>query len=62
MIVFQVLHFDPVKEILKIDSDIYILRKKLIIWRKYMQKSLLLHHRKKQNIFMPQLLIYYIQY
>ena len=51
MIVFQGLRFDPVKEILKIRSHIYILMKKLIIWEKYMQKgSLSLHHRKKQNI------------
>ena len=62
MIVFQVLDFDPMKEILKIHSHIYILVKKLIIWGKYMQKSLLLHHRKKQNMFMPPLLSYYIQY
>ena len=61
MIVFLGLRFDPVKEILKIRSDIYILMKKLIIWGKYMRKgSLSLHHRKKQD--MPQLLVYYIQY
>ena len=60
MIVFQELNFDPVKEILKIRCHIYILMKKVIILRK--KWRLLLHHRKKLNIFTSQLLIYYIQY
>ena len=34
MIVFQVLNFDPVKEILKIQCHIYMLMKKVIILRK----------------------------
>ena len=63
MIIFQGLNFDAVKEILKIRSHIYILMKKVIILRKNMwQWSLSPHHRKKLNIFTPQLLIYYIQY
>ena len=37
MIVFQVLlNFDPVKEILKMQCQIYILMKKVIILEKYM--------------------------
>ena len=63
MIVFQALNFDPVKEILKMRCHIYILMQKVIILRKILWKwSLSLHHRKKLNIFTPQLLIYYIQY
>ena len=39
MIVFQVsLNFDPVKEILKIQSQIYILMKKVIILKKMQMK------------------------
>ena len=62
MIVFQELNFDPVKEIMKIRSQIYILMKKVIILRKIHAKmKFLLDQRKKRNVFMPQL-IYYIQY
>ena len=62
MIVFQVLNFDPVKKILTIQCHIYILIKIVIILKKIRVKSLLLLHRKKLNIFMPHLPIYYIQY
>ena len=46
MIVFQVsLNFDPVKEILKIQSQIYILMKKVIILKKLQMKwKLSFHH------------------
>ena len=58
-----IINFDPVKEILKTQCHIYILMKKVIILRKiHVKMKSLLHHRKKLNIFMPQLLIYYIQY
>ena len=64
MIVFQVLNFDPVKKILKIQCHIYILIKTVIFLRKIhvKMKSFAPPYKKKLNIFMPQLPIYYIQY
>ena len=55
--------FDPVKEILKIRRHICILMKKVTILRKIQVKlsSTILHHRKKLNIFTPQMSIYYMQ-
>ena len=42
---------------------IFLALRKWLFWGKYMWKwSLLLDHIKKPNIFMPQLLIYYVQY
>ena len=65
LIVFQVsLNFDPVKEILKIGRQIYILTKKEIILRKLFQFLIKLvvkrAMRKKLNAFTLQLVIYYI--
>ena len=65
LIVFQVsLNFDPVKEILKIGRQIYILTKKGIILRKVFQflskRVVKRAMRKKLNAFTLQLVIYYI--
>ena len=63
MIVFQVLSFDPVTEILKTRCHIYILMKIVIILRKiHVKMKSFAQHRKKLNIFTPQLPICYIQY
>ena len=65
MIVFQELNFDPVKEILKMrcHSHLYFNEESDYFEENACENgSLLLQHRKKPNIFKPQLLIYYIQY
>ena len=68
MIVFQFsLNFDPVKEVLKIPYDIYILMKKVIILREIHVTMMSFAPpfstlEKKSNILTIQLLICYIQY
>ena len=65
MIVFQELNFDPVKEILKMrcHSHLYFNEESDCFEQNTCKNgNLLLRHRKKLNIFTPQLLIYYIQH